>query len=389
MSDLDMFLLGLIVKWTILLLIFWIAYWSIPRTSLKPRVWLWRVALLASIGVAIVSLLQPLARWPVLATIETPAVVVAAPRSTTLAATSPTAANTTAPSADQADDSQRFDDVPLNISPVDIEPLAANQPARSWSSVLIAGWIAVSGLMLARLLLIIVRDQRLLRVRQPIDGTTLDHFERLLSEIGKSRPMVIELAWSRAIDSPLATGIWRPRILLPETLSGSDEATLRSALAHELAHIVSRDIGWSLALRMWQAIAWVCPLVWLVPRQHHEACELLADHQASHSLANRADYRQILATLALNLLAPSARRVPSGAAISMLRTPMILHRLRMLESAAAHAHVTLLTSRCFQFDRRVRVATRWARHRPHARAGRIGPVAADGNSAGRFRQRCQ
>ncbi len=80
---------------------------------------------------------------------------------------------------------------------------------------------------------------------------------------------------------------------------------------------------------------------------HREACELLADHRASHSLGSGADYRRVLARLALNVLAPSAGRVPSGAAISMLRTPEILQRLRMLEHTGVHVRMHIATQLAF------------------------------------------
>lgn len=344
MSDLDMFLLGLITKWTVVLSIFWIVYWSLPRTSLKPRVWIWRAALLVTIGVTVVSLLQPLAQLPLLAAIEPPTI----DSSPALSPSTVASASTTTTIdrlADQDTPSQpsRFADTPLNITPVDSAVLIAHSPSRNWSTFFITTWIFVSSWLLVRLLTTILRDRHLLKAGKPIHGPAREQFEQLLDELSPAQRHRVQLHWSSAIDTPVATGLVRPRILLPESLRNADAVTLRSALAHELAHITSRDIAWSLALRLWQALAWVCPLVWLVPRQHHEACELLADHQASCSLANRADYRQILATLALNLLAPANRRVPRGAAISMLRTPMILHRLSMLESTRANAHLNVLT----------------------------------------------
>lgn len=344
MSDLDMFLLGLMTKWTMVLAIFWIVYWSLPRTSLKPRVWIWRAALLVAIGVTVVSLLQPLAQLPLLAAIEPPTIDISPARSPSTAASAPTTTATdTLAAHDTPSQPSRFADMPLNITPVDSTLLTAQRPSRDWSPVFISMWIFVSAWLLARLLTTILRDWHLLQVGKPIHGPAREQFEQLLNELSPTQRHGVQLHWSSAIDTPVATGLVRPRILLPESLRNADATTLRSALAHELAHITSRDIAWSLALRLWQALAWVCPLVWLVPRQHHEACELLADHQASCSLANRAHYRQILATLALNLLAPSAKRVPRGAAISMLRTPMILHRLSMLESTGANAHLNLIT----------------------------------------------
>ena len=64
------------------------------------------------------------------------------------------------------------------------------------------------------------------------------------------------------LSAPVLVGLARPRILLPEGLTGEKRAY---ALAHEAAHAKRRDL-WYKALLLWVcALHWFNPLVWALP----------------------------------------------------------------------------------------------------------------------------
>lgn len=82
------------------------------------------------------------------------------------------------------------------------------------------------------------------------------------------------------LGAPAVVGLRHPTILLPETSLHTDETVLKSAIAHELAHIRRNDLAWVLAGEVCRAIFWFHPLVWLACREQHAEAEIAADKLA-------------------------------------------------------------------------------------------------------------
>ncbi len=76
------------------------------------------------------------------------------------------------------------------------------------------------------------------------------------------------------LSAPVLVGLARPRILLPEGLTGEKRAY---ALAHESAHAKRRDL-WYKALLLWVcALHWFNPLVWALRRSAERDVEICCD----------------------------------------------------------------------------------------------------------------
>ena len=79
------------------------------------------------------------------------------------------------------------------------------------------------------------------------------------------------------LSAPVLVGLARPRILLPEGLTGEKRAY---ALAHESAHAKRRDL-WYKALLLWVcALHWFNPLVWALRRSAERDLEICCDAAA-------------------------------------------------------------------------------------------------------------
>jgi beta-lactamase regulating signal transducer with metallopeptidase domain len=168
------------------------------------------------------------------------------------------------------------------------------------------------------------RTSGLLRSARPAPPAACRLLETIARDFGYGRP--IRLCVSSDVESPHVAGMWRPVIVLPERVFACREAELRGILAHELAHLTSRDLLWS---RLIQAVSiglWFHPLVWGVRREHLDACEQVSDAVAARYLGDAAAYSGTLARIALDVL---GRRY-ALAGISMIRKPGIHVRLEML-----------------------------------------------------------
>jgi hypothetical protein len=114
----------------------------------------------------------------------------------------------------------------------------------------------------------------------------------------------IRVRTTGTISSPFVCDLLRPTIMLPQTLVQSlTKAELRAVLNHEMAHIRQNDLAWCVAWQWLRAIYWFHPFVWRVPAVHNLACEQEADRVASAQMLERDSYGQLLARLALKVLA--------------------------------------------------------------------------------------
>lgn len=114
----------------------------------------------------------------------------------------------------------------------------------------------------------------------------------------------IDVKISEAVSSPFVCGLLKPAIILPQTLAQKLSPDEMSALlSHEIAHLRQHDLFWCVAWRWMKAVCWFHPLVWNIPAAHNLACEQEADRVASGQLEDENFYAQMLARLALRVLA--------------------------------------------------------------------------------------
>ena len=78
--------------------------------------------------------------------------------------------------------------------------------------------------------------------------------------------LAIQARLSRCGEGPLAVGLRRKLIILPESVLRLDEAAIEAVLAHEIAHHERRDLVWIALASTLKAIAWFNPLAHLIAR---------------------------------------------------------------------------------------------------------------------------
>ena len=154
-----------------------------------------------------------------------------------------------------------------------------------WGAGALLAWIA-----LARDLL---RLRRIRRQFLPVEHEAHEALDATLTLAMQAtglrrRP---EVFLFQAVGSPCTSGVWRPILILPPSLlhePPEDSATLLGVLTHECAHIVRRDVAWSLFARGVQAVYWWEPGLRRIVRELSHLREEICDN---HVLSSSIDAR--------------------------------------------------------------------------------------------------
>lgn len=108
----------------------------------------------------------------------------------------------------------------------------------------------------------------------------------------------VQLRATAAIDAPLALGIWRAVILVPESMLRVPAEMRRSILAHELAHVARGDCALLTAGALVRAIGWLDPLSWIALSRLRALAENAADDAVLASGVRSSSYAAQLVGLA-------------------------------------------------------------------------------------------
>jgi TonB family protein len=164
----------------------------------------------------------------------------------------------------------------------------------------------------------------------------------------------VSLGSSPRIAGPIALGIRRPLILLPEAMAADlHRADLETILAHELAHLRRRDFLTNLLCEIVALpVAWH-PAIWLTRHRLAESRELACDRMAAE-VAGSIPYAQSLLRLASRLVPGAPLTTPHALGIfdtavferrlmRLTETPIPLNRARRFLTLAACAVLVLAT----------------------------------------------
>lgn len=188
---------------------------------------------------------------------------------------------------------------------------AADAPSMPPANMSIAAWIVlvtygcVAAGLLGRAAVGLGYLVWLCRKATPVSPEVAELFQEIAADAGQC----VRLLASDRIDTPMAFGVGRPTILLPEELCRSgDTAALRYSLAHEWSHIECGDTWrWSL-VTLAQCLFFYQPVFWWLRRQLRLCQDYLADARAAEQAAEREDYSAFLVAVARRRL-----RVPEMA----------------------------------------------------------------------------
>ena len=245
-----------------------------PAMPADPRCWLWRLAYLKlllglvwlpPLALPLLPAPKPTAPPPLVQVVIPPASVL--PNAIPLPAVGP-AVSYAAPLSP-----------PAALSPPPAAaPLPAPRPTlptpQTW---LLAAWLLGALASLGCVASAWRRACALSRASRPLADEALQvEAADLCRRLGLRRVPPLRVADGLA--SPLLLGLGRPAVLLPALVgSGSPHPELRLMLAHELAHLVRRDLWWNVLPQTAQRLFFFHPLVWLAGHEWALAQEIACD----------------------------------------------------------------------------------------------------------------
>lgn len=106
------------------------------------------------------------------------------------------------------------------------------------------------------------------------------------------------------VKAPMAYGLLRPAILLPEAARDWPEAMRDAVVAHEQAHLDRHDLWTQLAIEVVTALFWWHPLVWFARRQAMLERERACDDRVIAGGVPATDYATHLLAVARHASAP-------------------------------------------------------------------------------------
>ncbi|HVC97126.1 MAG TPA: M56 family metallopeptidase [Pirellulales bacterium] len=213
-----------------------------------------------------------------------------------------------------------------------LETVSARRPAATVSLPLpTLVWLALWALPMAMALAWTARSMwvaRQLVQRAAIIGEEHCHglVRGLLLQSGQLR--AVELRQSNEVHSPLGVGWRRPTIVLPCGWERWPAGHLAAALAHELAHVVRRDVGWQLLARTASAVYWFHPMAWLAAWRMRVEREAACDDWALATGQPPTRYARVLLDFAEQLSLPHP--APPSSAVAMAGCRGFERRIRAI-----------------------------------------------------------
>lgn len=173
---------------------------------------------------------------------------------------------------------------------------ALTLPSR-WALYLFAGWAALSGVALLKVVTGLYKIRQLRRACEPLQTQTLDPLlQETVRGFGSRRS--VTLCTSDSLNVPAAIGFFNPAVVFPkwamEELSVSE---LNSILLHELAHLARRDDWTNLTQKVARAIFFFHPAIWWIDSRLSLEREMACDDVVLARTANPRAYAECLVSL--------------------------------------------------------------------------------------------
>jgi beta-lactamase regulating signal transducer with metallopeptidase domain len=223
--------------------------------------------------------------------------------------------------------------------PAPVQPAIAALPAPQaaapvqWPSanVLMAcAWMTGTAIALGLLASSLLRVRRLRRTTTEVtDPAWLERASVVASELGLRQAPRLRVG--SGVHTPMAGGLRRPVVFLPIASQAWSDESRDVVLAHEIAHLASRDPLRHIVMRVALAVYWFHPLAWLAVRKAAAAREEACDARVLAMGTRPSTYARILLELAESLRGPRM-----AGALPMVERSLLENRLMAILNETRH-----------------------------------------------------
>jgi HEAT repeat protein/beta-lactamase regulating signal transducer with metallopeptidase domain len=309
-----------LLKATLILGLAGAATFVLGRASAAVRHLVWALALSSALVLPVLSVALP--RW------QLPIVTLTTP----VAPAVPEAAGARAPLprvARSIDSPGRADIAPpgsLETPPSGPAAQQAMTPRVSLALAIVALWATGAFAVVGRLAAGLLAVQWISRRTTPVvDAPWLPLAVDLAAGLGITRRLVF-LESARAT-MPMAAGIFRPAVLMPEDANRWPLERLRIVLLHELAHVKRRDCLTHAIAQLACAVHWFNPLAWIAARHIRTERERACDDLVLACGTRGSDYAEELLEIARVMRGGRYPAVLAGATLAMAHRSQLEGRL--------------------------------------------------------------
>ena len=185
-----------------------------------------------------------------------------------------------------------------------------------------AGVLAVVGRLVVGLVAVAWMSRRTVRV---VDAPWLPLAVELASELGITRRLTF--LESPGASMPMASGIFKPSVLMPEDANRWPLERLRIVLLHELAHVKRRDCLTHVIVQLACALYWFNPLAWIAARHVRTERERACDDLVLACGTRGPDYADELLEIARVMRGGRYPALLAGATLAMAHRSQLEGRL--------------------------------------------------------------
>lgn len=121
----------------------------------------------------------------------------------------------------------------------------------------------------------------------------------LIDKISKAKQIMslnkdIEILQSNRVKIPIITGLFKSKLILPETINHWNEDRFEAVLYHELAHIKRNDVLLQFLAQLTCTLYWFNPLTWIIERNLLIERERACDNVVLQLNVKPSDYAEYL-----------------------------------------------------------------------------------------------
>jgi beta-lactamase regulating signal transducer with metallopeptidase domain len=316
------------------------ASFALRRSSAALRHLVWTLALCSAVAVPILSLALPKWQLPIVRLdrpVPAPAPSVEEPTATATARMAP----------------PLTDAIPTTVQPdVTTATTAAPSPSSAawsasitWPQALAGIWLLGAAAVFARIVVGLVAVRWLARRTEHVhDAPWLPMARDLTAQLGITRrPRFLR---SPRASMPMATGVFRPAVIMPADADAWPAGRLRIVLLHELAHVKRRDCLTHLLAQAACAVYWFNPLVWVAARRARTERERACDDLVLAAGTRGPEYADQLLEIARVMRSDRFPGLLAGASLAMAHRSQLEGRLiAILDPALPRVGLTRVRAR--------------------------------------------